>query len=78
MLVALDPGGTAVSSEDLAQLLTVCDSAAVGLCQQHLGSLRRRYGARGDQLWRFIDRFELRDGRILRQDVWNDGAAAGR
>jgi limonene-1,2-epoxide hydrolase len=27
---------------------------------------------------RFIDRFELRDGWILRQDVWNDVAAAGR
>ncbi len=27
---------------------------------------------------RFIDRFELRDGRIVRQDVWNDMAAVGR
>ena len=27
---------------------------------------------------RFIDRFELRDGRIVRQDVWNDVAATGR
>ncbi|WP_445158405.1 nuclear transport factor 2 family protein [Halomonas sp. E14] len=27
---------------------------------------------------RFIDRFELRHGRILRQQVWNDLALAGR
>ena len=27
---------------------------------------------------RFIDRFEIKDGRIVRQDVWNDLAEARR
>ena len=53
---------------ELAQLLAVCDSAAVALCQQHLDRLRRRYGTRGEKLWRFIDRFEFSQAAdLLRQ-----------
>ena len=53
---------------ELAELLAICDSAAVDLCQQHLGQLRRRYGSRGDQLWRYIDRFEFTSAAdLLRQ-----------
>lgn len=48
------------------------DEAAIVYCR---GTLQGRYrDGTGFGGIRFIDRFEIADGRIIRQDVWNDMA----
>lgn len=68
--------GSATRYQFVGKIIDRCDAAAAtdgGVAVYVLGTLHGRWlDGRSFEGIRFVDRFEIRDGKIRSQEVWND------